>query len=98
MENMISKRYSKEINIKYAIIGSFIPIWNFFIAIRLGRKYGPLWLLTDFVIISGLSISMVFIVTENANIGFIMMISLFPIHGIITYLFIKKYNQRVLNG
>jgi hypothetical protein len=96
MENMISKRYSKEINIKYAIIGSFIPIWNFFIAIRLGKKYGPLWLLTDFVIISGLSISMVFI--ENLDLGFIMMISLFPIHGIITYLFIKKYNQRVLNG
>jgi len=91
-----TKRYNKEINVKYAIIGSFIPIWNFFIAIRLGRKYGTLWLITDILTMNIIALSLVFV--ENTVLFYVGLISLFPIHGIITYLFIKKYNQRVLNG
>ena len=94
-----SGKYEKELPVRKNIIGSYIPGWAFIVMMNLGMKYGTLALLSNIALVwGGGIIGSVLISADDlyiAVIGLVLILSLFPLHGLITWYFIKKHNARV---
>ena len=96
-------KYVKELDVGKNIFGSYIPIWALIVAMNLGWRYGTLSVLTNFFVSYTLIILGVIFISEEMDIvslyhtvlGLIMIVSSFPLHGLITWYFIKKHNARV---
>ena len=96
-------KYVKELDVAKNIIGSYIPIWALIVAMNLGWRYGPLSGLTHFFVLYTVIIFGTIFIREGSDtasllltvLGLIMIVSSFPLHGLITWYFIKKHNARV---
>lgn len=98
---LIQGKYERELDYVQNIIGSFIPIWAFFVLMNLGWRYGTLSLLTNYVMIITMVVSGISLIGNgtapmlNKSLGIVLLISMIPLHGFITWYWIKKHNARV---
>ena len=99
-----TEKYEKELPVVENIFGSYIPIWSLIVFYNLGTKYGTLSLVTHWIMV-GCIFVIIFLTSDYSDnitsseyinpIGIAGLISIFPLHGLITWYFIKKYNARV---
>lgn len=98
-EIQLKGKYVKELPVKKSIIGSYIPVWALMVAIDLGWRYGTLLFLSNIALIWGVGIiGTALTYSDNfymEMIGIVLILSIFPLHGLITWYLIKKHNARV---